>query len=161
MASINTKQTEYLLKTLLPRAEQLVSIIKGNPNLLKPLIEEQLINARDLDTFITTLDLLPKRIKELVEQKKYVINDELPGDNKALAIIRKKDDVVYVDCVQLRSELLDPESAETVTMRVRTLLHEVSHTILINKIFPIQDYCYFGAWAISHLGSLCFENADT
>ncbi|KAN0089036.1 hypothetical protein V8E51_019296 [Hyaloscypha variabilis] len=154
------KQTDYLVNTLIPYAKKLVGAIENNPALLHPLINEQLIDNNFVhDTFLKILSTLPSRMTELVQQGKFVINDELPESRAANA--KTKSGKVPIVQVELRSELLDPDALATVISRVRTLLHEISHTIVVNDEFPIKDYCYAGGWAIGHLGPLYAENADT
>ncbi|PMD31879.1 hypothetical protein L207DRAFT_519195 [Hyaloscypha variabilis F] len=154
------KQTDYLVNTLIPYAKKLVGAIENNPALLHPLINEQLIDNNFVhDTFLKILSTLPSRMTELVQQGKFVINDELPESRAANA--RTKSGKVPIVQVELRSELLDPDAIDTVISRVRTLLHEISHTIVVNNEFPIVDYCYAGGWAMGHLGPLYAENADT
>lgn len=161
MTPLDKKQSDYLVNTLIPRAERLVLEIKKTPALLKSLIDEQLIEPSVHDAFLATLVELPARMTELVQQNKFVINDALPESRAAQASTISGKGAATVKAVELRSELLDSDAVETVLSRVRTLLHEISHTIVVNNAFPIVDYCYVGGWAISHLGPLCAENADT
>lgn len=164
MAALNLDQKNYLVRTLIPCAEELVSKIKDDNKLLQPLVDEQLTDKSICSAFLETLYKLPARITELLNQGKFVINDSLPHTQGALASTispLRPTDVAIVQAVQVRSSLLDPNSIETIIWRVRTLIHEISHTIIVDNAFPIVDYSYVGGWAANHLGPLYAENADT
>ncbi|KAJ7455654.1 hypothetical protein B0H11DRAFT_2322459 [Mycena galericulata] len=124
-----------------------------------PTVSPPLVPDTEMALFTTRLHALPGQLTNLLNGTLFVINDSLPESNAASA--RTRDNPPSVESVQLRSKLLDPNAANTEVGRVRTLLHEVSHTLLESTVFPVKDYAYATSWAITQLGSVSPYNADT
>ncbi|KAJ7730620.1 hypothetical protein DFH07DRAFT_993035 [Mycena maculata] len=119
-----------------------------------------LVDATELVSFTGRLQRLPDQLHTLLTTSLLVINDSLSEAAGAMASTRDTPPW-SVESVQLRSSLLNPNTAQTEVGRVRTLLHEVSHTLLESTGFPVKDYAYANGWAITQLGSLSPFNADT
>jgi hypothetical protein len=161
MQALDKVQSAYLEKTIIPCAQKLVGAIKADKALLQPLLIEGAIDSdKSADALVKILDLIPAQMAKLLGENKYFINDNLDETIGALASTSTKNGPQVVN-VQLRSKFLLADDTATVVGRVRTLIHEICHTLEMNKEFPILDYCYFDGWATSHLGPLCLVNADT
>ncbi|KAJ7730597.1 hypothetical protein DFH07DRAFT_969106 [Mycena maculata] len=98
-----------------------------------------LVDATELVSFTGRLQCLPDQLHTLLTTSLLVINDSLSEAAGAMASTRDTPPW-SVESVQLRSSLLDPNTAQT----------EVG-----------RDYAYANGWAITQLGSLSPFNADT
>ncbi|KAJ7258575.1 hypothetical protein C8J57DRAFT_1515876 [Mycena rebaudengoi] len=125
-----------------------------------------LVNSPHVPLFTNRLRQLPGQLMKQLSDNFLTINDNLPASEAASVYTMDYAPNPYVQSFQLRSSLLDPETivreAPRIQVeRVRTLLHEVSHSLLVPKEFPVKDYIYAKGWSITQLGSLSPFNADT
>jgi hypothetical protein len=164
LPDLNQKQYNFLTGRLLPLADYITAEVRANTNVLKPLVEHGIVADGNLNEYAAAFCALSERAKTLAGTNpsncRYKINDNL---NPSFAANAKTDDTKDPPTVivQLRSEFLDPEHEQVLVLRVRTLLHEVGHTVPRGETFPIKDYSYVGGWGTSDLGPLYLDNADT
>jgi hypothetical protein len=135
---------------------------EATPTLLRSLMVLNRASQEHLDTFHDRFSALPNRLKELLEKGRIVVNKSLPAGMGACTVNGFEDDGTPFVQLQLLPSFLDRNSMETPTHRAVTLIHELSHALLKNSLFPVRDYTYRDSWAHGViLPDLAIENGDT
>jgi hypothetical protein len=121
----------------------------------------------DYGPFHRRFVLVHKRLEELMAAERVVVNENL--SSSVAALTRSALDEVKVN-IQLSPATVDPNSDDSITKRVLTLIHELSHALREKSEDPLQkqdqhpvkDYTYRGSWGQGYLaGKIGSRNADT
>ncbi|GAB3979287.1 hypothetical protein GCM10029978_074260 [Actinoallomurus acanthiterrae] len=113
----------------------------------------------DYTVFGRRFALLHQRLVELNKSGKVVVNPDLPDSVGAQTLSAV--DEAHVQ-VQLSPAALRADSAEPLTLRALTLIHELSHALREYGDHPVKDYTYRNSWGQGYLAAeIGTRNADT